>query len=278
MKYALKKARRIRVYDKTTDEHKVTLNDLKKIALKTEQETVYAEGADGARLAGFDTNKTSNITAENGAIETGYIALAVGSDQEVIADSNDISIRETKKVGTGADAGKIVLAHVARGTSGKEIKFIYATDVNGNPSSTKLTQIASGDDAGFTYDAATKTITINEAGLAIIPAGTEVAIDYYPKFKTVNAIKNDADKFSMTGKVVVDGWFTDLCSQADVPLQIVAENGKISGAFDLEFGDQAAVQNIEIEAMSSACAGDSKNLWKMYDYDMNEIDDTVANG
>ena len=76
----------------------------------------------------------------------------------------------------------------------------------------------------------------------------------------------------MTGEVIVDAWFTDLCSEADVPLQLYTPKGKISGAIDMSAGDQAAVQNIEIEALVRACAGESKTLWVLRKYDMSNAE------
>ena len=93
-------------------------------------------------------------------------------------------------------------------------------------------------------------------------------VDYYPVFSEYEEISNDANKFSMAGEVIVDAWFTDLCTEADVPLQLYLSKGKISGTIDLSAGDQAAVQGIEIESLTKACAGDSKNLWTLRKYDM----------
>lgn len=76
----------------------------------------------------------------------------------------------------------------------------------------------------------------------------------------------------MTGEVIVDAWFTDICTEVDVPLQLYLPKGKISGAVDISVGDQAAVQNIEIEALTRACDGDNKNLWTLRKYDMSNAD------
>ena len=65
---------------------------------------------------------------------------------------------------------------------------------------------------------------------------------------------------------------TDLCTEADVPLQLYLPKGKISGSIDLSAGDQAAVQNIEIESMTRACAGDTKTLWILRKYDLSKAE------
>ena len=131
------------------------------------------------------------------------------------------------------------------------------------------TQAASASATEFAYAPATKTITLPTD---VFEANDEVVVDYNPKFKTYNRIENSSEKFALTVKAIIDAWFTDLCTGADVPLQVVMEKAKVSGEIDLSLGDQAAVQNISIEALSTACDTE-KTLWKMYDYNMAEIDD-----
>ena len=54
----------------------------------------------------------------------------------------------------------------------------------------------------------------------------------------------------------------------DIPAQLVMESGKVSGEINYSMGTDAAVQNVSIEALQ-ACG--EKNLWKLYKYDMTEI-------
>ena len=266
MKYAFKKMRRMRVYDIATGEHKVTLNDFKTAQFTGKQETVYADGADGAHLAVFDTTKVSNFVGTNGAIETGYLSLQVGSDEVEVTNGSEIMLRAEL---TTIDGEKVTLPHKAVGDAGNEIGFIYATDVNGMPGKSYV-QGSTASATEFAYTPATKEITLPTG---VFEAKDKVIVDYYPKFSKYTRIDNDADKFSMTGRVIVDAWFTDLCSEKDVPLQVVMEKGKISGEIDLSFGDQAAVQNVNVEAITSACAGESKNLWRLYNYNEEDVTD-----
>ena len=267
MKYALKKMRRMRVYDIASGEHRVTLNDFKTAQFTGSQETVYANGSDGVHLAAFDIGKTAAFNGTNGTIDSGYIAMQVGSDEIEVTGGNEIMIRAELVT---SDGTKVSLPHKAVGDVGNEIGYIYAADVNGLPGDS-YTQAATASATAFAYAADTKEITLPTNKFK---AGDTVIVDYYPKFSKYKKINNDGDKFSMTGKVIIDAWFTDLCSQTDVPLMVVMESGKISGELDLSFGDQAAVQNVAVEAVTSACIGASKNLWKLYNYDEEEIDDT----
>jgi len=265
MKYAWKKVRRIIINDLASKQHRVTLNDLKNFAIQGSQETVYAEGADGAKLAAFDVNKVASITAENGAIDEGYLALQVGSEVVKVTNGSAILIREEFSVKDGDTS--VNLTYKSTGATGNEIRFIYKADVNGNPGDT-YTQNSAASATEFSYNPETGVITLPTN---VFKAGDTVIIDYYPNFSEYEEIVNDATKFSMSGEVIVDAWFTDLCTQTDVPLQLYLPKGKISGEIDLSMGDQAAVQNVSIEAMQQSC-GTDKNLWTLRKYDMDNAE------
>ena len=266
MKYGFKKIRRIIINDLATKMHKVTLNDLKNLKINGSQDTVYQEGANGSKLAAFDVNKVASITAENGSIDEGYLALQVGSEVVKVTNGSSVLIREQFEIKDGDTT--VTLSYKATGATGNEVRYIYKADVNGLPSDA-YTQNAAVSATEFTYDPDTKTITLPTD---IFKAGDIVIIDYYPRFSEYEEIVNDAEKFSMSGEVIVDAWFTDLCTELDVPLQLYLPKGKISGTVDISVGDQAAVQNIEIEALTRACDGDNKNLWTLRKYDMSNAE------
>lgn len=272
MKYAFKKTRRIIINDLATKMHKVTLNDLKNLKINGSQDTVYAEGANGAKLAAFDVNKVASITAENGTIDEGYLAMQVGSEVVKITNGSSVLIREEFEIkddnATGGAAATVTLSYKATGATGNEVRYIYKADNNGLPSDS-YTQNAAASATEFAYDPGTKTITLPTN---VFKSGDTVIIDYYPKFSEYEEIANDANKFSMSGEVIVDAWFTDICTEVDVPLQLYLPKGKISGTVDMSVGDQAAVQNIEIESLTRACDGDNKNLWILRKYDMSNAE------
>ena len=261
MKYVLKKVRMMRVYDIATGEHKVTLGDLKTAQFTGSQETVYAEGADGAKLAAFDINKVAGFNATNGAIDDGYLALQVGAEPVTVTNGNAILIRKTIKTDDGT---KITLPYAASGEAGDEIKFIYAKGADGMPGKS----YAQGSTASATEFSYTEKVITLPTG--VFKAGDEIIVDFYPTFSQYTMIENDSTKFSMTGRVIVDAWFTDSCNEIDIPMQVVMDKGKISGEVDISFGDQVAVQNIAVEAMSTTC-DENKILWRMYTYDEEEI-------
>lgn len=266
MKYAFKKVRRIIINDLATREHRVTLNDLKNFKINGSQDTVYAEGQDGAKLAAFDVNKVASITAENGTVDEGYLAMQVGTEVVKVTNGSSILIREEFEVKDGSKT--VVLNYKATGETGNEVKYIYKADRNGLPS-TSFTQNATASATEFAYAPETKTITLPTDAFQ---NGDTVIVDYYPTFTEYEEISNDADHFSMSGEVIVDAWFTDLCSESDVPLQLYLPKGKISGTIDISAGDQAAVQGIEIESLTRSCAGDAKTLWILRKYDMSNAE------
>lgn len=266
MKYAFKKVRRIIINDLATKAHKVTLNDLKNFQISGSQDTVYAEGQDGAKLAAFDVSKVSSISAENGTVDEGYLALQVGSEVVKVTNGSAILIREEFEVKEGQTS--VALSYKATGTTGNEVRYIYKGDANGTPAD-KYTQNAAASATEFAYAADTKTITLPTD---VFKTGDIVIVDYYPTFKEYEEIANEGNKFSMAGEVIVDAWFTDLCTELDVPLQLYMAKGKISGEIDLSAGDQAAVQQINIEALTRSCAGDAKTLWVLRKYDLSNAE------
>lgn len=266
MKFAFKKMRRMRLYDIATGQHKATLNDFKTAKFTGDQETQYAEGSDGAKLAAFDLNKVAGFEGTNGAIDSGYLAIQVGGERVEVSGGSEVMLRAELKT---TDGTKVALPHKAQGATGNEIGYIYSADTNGMPGKS-YAQAAAASATEFSYAPDTNEITLPTGAFK---ANDIVVVDYYPKFTKYNVISNEADKFSGAYRAVIDAWFTDICTETDVPLQVVMEKGKVSGTIDLSFGDQAAVQNVKIEALTSACAGAGKTLWTLYDYDENEIDD-----
>ena len=258
MKYALKKIISVRHYKGGTMKHKFTLNDLKSAQLTGDSELVYAEGADGAKLAAFDINKVAGFNCSNGSIDEGALAAQVGTEVVTVTSGNEILLRDeielTSDMIKEAGAVTVTLRGKPAGDAPEAaVKLVAKASESGTPD-------------GKVYDEFTvtgKTIKITDTELK---AGDTIIVDYYPQITDYKKIVNDADKFTETGVFVIDAWFTDLCSNEDVPMQLVLKRGKMTGSIDMSFGDQVAVQNISIEAMYNACKG-SKGLWEMYTYD-----------
>lgn len=265
MKYALKKVRKITGRDIATGKNKFIASDLKTVTFTGNAEVVWADGTDGAHLVGFDVNKVANLTADNGAIDIGYLETQTGGTFQKVKSGNAVLFTETLTTENGTD---VTLSHKASGVAGNEIKFIYAVDETGDPDrQNAYVQNASESATEFSYEASSKKITLPTGKFQ---KGTQVYVEYFPTFSEYDEIMNDADKFSESVAVYVDAWFTDICTKKDVPLQLILPAGKVSGEINYQFGDQAAVQNLNIEAMTT-CG--SKSLWGLYKYDMSKVQD-----
>lgn len=298
MKYALKKIRRIRVEGIGTNDkglHKATLDDLKNVSIKGSNDTEYAEGTDGARLAAFDIKKVSSIEATNGSIDSNFLALQVGADEDILNNSSEVKIREVRVI-TDVESFRqeLYLEQKCGDITTIDASVCFA-DEYGNPTKALFGGRAINDQKKNYFGCFTSTednilrdqkgqgdeIPIGKVLLQFskqdFPAGSIMVIEYRPLINGTK-ITNDATKFSIPGKIYVDAWFTDLCTEEDMPLQLVMEKGKISGEYDYSFGDSVAVQNLTIEALTSVCFATGKNLWKLYTYDMENADTGETEG
>lgn len=267
MRYVLKKARRVIINDIATSKHKVTITEIKSATLTDGQDTTWAEGANGVRLIGFDQNKTSTLKFESGVVSTGVIEAQTGGTKTTVTSGNSILITEEFTLSGGATS--VTLGHKASGTAGAEVKWIYKEDSTGEPD-VACPQAAEASATAFAYDSSTKVITLPTGKFT---DGDVVYVQYKPTFSTYDEIANNADEFSFTGEVFFDAYWTDTCTKSDVPLQLYCPAGKVSGAFDLSFGDAVATQSIEIEALADQCAGKQKTLWILRNYDLEDITD-----
>lgn len=262
MRYALKKVRKITGRDIATGKNKFVLSDLKSLTISGNSDVVWADGADGAHLVGFDTNKVSTIEAENGSIDIGYLETQTGGTLTKVENGTGVLFTETLTVASG----KVTTTHKASGLAGNEIGFVYPLDSTSDPDRMNAyVQGASATASEFAYTPTTKEI---ELPTGKFKDGDKVYVEYFPTFKSYEELDNDSDKFSETVAVYADIWLTDICLKKDIPAQLVMESGKVSGEINYQMGSDAAVQNVSIEALQS-CG--EKNLWKLYKYDMTEI-------
>lgn len=262
MRYALKKVRNIVGRDIATGKNKFVLSDLKSLTISGSSEVVWADGADGVHLVGFDTNKVATIEAENGAIDIGYLETQTGGTLKKVENGADVLFTETLTV----TAGKAITSHKASGVVGNELGFVYPLDATADPDRfNAYPQAAAATITEFAYDPATKEITLPTGKFN---DGDKVYVEYFPTFTSYEELDNDSDKFSETVAVYANVWMTDICTKKDIPAQLVMESGKVSGEISYQMGSDAAVQNVSIEA-TQACG--ERNLWKLYKYDLSAI-------
>ena len=263
--FILKKVRSITIEDRATNEQKVSLVQLKNIGLSTNQEFTDATGKDNVTLARFETAKKATITASSGMVSTNYLAMQLGAEIETVKGKSGM-IRVTEILET-TDGQTVTLKNKAQGLLGNEVKWIYAEEFGAAGQGYK--QHSSADATRFKYDAGTKIITLPTG---VFKSGDKVVVSYYPKFSEMERIVNSANNYSAVGRVIIDAYFSDPCDDQDVLVQIKMERGKISGTLDLQFGDQSAVQNIEIEALTNVCE-ENQSLFEIYVYDLENVTD-----
>lgn len=262
MRYALKKVRNIVGRDIATGKNKFVLSDLKSLTISGNSDVVWADGADGVHLVGFDTNKVSTIEAENGSIDIGYLETQTGGTLKKVENGKDVLFTEVLTVANG----KVKTTHKASGIAGNEIGYVYPLDDTSDPDRMNAyEQGASATETAFAYTPTSKEI---ELPTEKFQDGDKVYVEYFPTFSTYEELDNDSDKFSETVAVYANVWMTDICTKKDIPAQLVMESGKVSGEINYAMGNDAAVQNVSIEALQS-CG--QKNLWKLYKYDLSAI-------
>jgi hypothetical protein len=234
---------------------------LNTITLAQSQDTVWYEGKLGVRLAGIDTNKTVTLTAQNGMIDIGTMSLQTGSDIMTYDGSvgNLIAAPILEELVT-ADGLTVTLSDefTPAGGVGAEIEWIYKLNGSSISGATKFAQGSSASADEFEYDPATKEITLPTGG--VFEAG-EVLIVQYKYNASGISISSDTENFSKTAHVVVDLTVRDVCDKSLSHAQIDIPQGRVSGNFSLTAGNDPAVHDVEIEALSSICWGQNKNLF-----------------
>lgn len=238
-------------------------DDLQEATMSNDSEIVYAEGKNGVRIGASERNKTSNITATNGTIVEGALAVQVGSDVETGTTTipNQFFAIDT------ADGVSIDIVQKPIGDVGNEIPFIYKKDSSGGIG--KKYAISSNATATtFKYDPSTKKVTLPTGQFA---AGDTVYLFYDIEVANAKTIANQENKFSKTGMLVADIFAKDVCTDKSYYGKIIYHKAKASGTFELSFGNDPSVQNLEFEAMSIGCGSQTKKLWTLVIYDGDDV-------
>ena len=259
-KYIIQNMERLSFFDLANGTCQFVVDDLQEATMTNEQETVYATGKNGVKIGSADRNKASRITATNGSIVDGVMAMQVGS--EVIKGSTVVPkhfFMFTTKDGVSVD---IVIKPV--GEVGNEIPYIYKRNSDGTVG--KAYAIGANATADtFKYDPAAKKITLPTG---VFAAGEIVYAFYDIEVTDAKKISNDEDKFSATGMLIADCFAKDICTDKSYYAKIVYPKAKASGNFELSFGNDPSVQNMEFEALSGGCGSSAtKRLWDFIVFD-----------
>lgn len=259
-KYIIQNMERISFFDLETGVCQFVVDDLQEANMTNEQETVYATGKNGVKIGSADRNKASRITATNGAVVDGVMAMQVGS--EVVTGTTVVPkhffMLET------ADGVSVALNIKPIGTVGNEIPYVYKRNADGTVG--KAFPIAANASAeAFSYDPSTKKVTLPTGQFK---ANEIVYMFYDIEVKDAKKISNDEDKFSATGMLVSDCFAKDICTEKSYFAKIIYPKAKASGNFEFSFGNDPSVQSMEFEALSGGCGTTAtKRLWDFIVFD-----------
>lgn len=238
-------------------------DDLQDATMTNDSEIVYAEGKNGVRIGASERNKTSNITATNGTIVEGALAVQVGSDVTV---GTTVIPNAFFAIDT-ADGVSIDIVQKPIGEVGNEIPYIYKKDSSGGIG-TKYPIAAAASSSAFKYDPVTKKITLPTGQFG---AGDTVYLFYDIQVANAKTVVNQENQFSKTGMLVADIFAKDVCTDKSYYGKIIYHKAKASGSFELSFGNDPSVQNLEFEAMSIGCGNQTKKLWTLVIYDGDDV-------
>lgn len=261
-KYLPKSLERATGFDLSTGICDFVIEDMQNATMTNEQETVYQTGKNGVRIGASDRNKASRMSFANGALSDGALATQVGTDVVTEATTVPSWLDAMQATGTAPNL-TCTTEYTAIGTTGAEIGYIYARNPDGTLGAS-YPQAATASATAFAYDPATKKIVLPTSGFA---ANDGVVAFYDFQVSSAKRITNDVDKYSKTVKLVVDAIFADTCGK-DYYGKIIYYRAHANGAFDITFGEDSFVHNIELEALYSGCTSDSRKiLWDMIIFD-----------
>lgn len=259
-KYIVQNMERLSFFDLSDGTCQFVVDDLQEATMTNEQETVYATGKNGVKIGSADRNKASRITATNGAIVDGVMAMQVGSEVvkgKVVVPKHFFMLVTAD--GTSAD-----IAIKPIGEVGNEIPYIYKRNTDGTVGKPYAIAANAGAET-FKYDPAAKKITLPTGAFA---PGETVYAFYDIEVSDAKKISNDEDKFSATGMLIADCFAKDICTDKSYYAKIVYPKAKASGNFELSFGNDPSVQNMEFEALSGGCGSTAtKRLWDFIVFD-----------
>lgn len=259
-KYIVQNMERLSFFDLANGTCQFVVDDLQEATMTNEQETVYATGKNGVKIGSADRNKASRITATNGAIVDGVMAMQVGS--EVV--TGKIIVPKHFFMLTTADGISADIKIKPIGEVGNEIPYIYKRNTDGTVGKPYAIAANAGAET-FKYDPAAKKITLPTG---VFAPGETVYAFYDIEVSDAKKISNDENKFSATGMLIADCFAKDICTDKSYYAKIVYPKAKASGNFELSFGNDPSVQNMEFEALSGGCGSSAtKRLWDFIVFD-----------
>ena len=252
--FVIDRVRRGTMFSDTTGEALWSITQIRDASLTMSSETADATDALGNVITQFDRSKNAEFSGTNALWDLGLSAAQFGHEKEVASTGNVIRVPMYEQL--AVKGGKVTLAHVPAGTTGAEIKYIYAL----NDDSTLGTKYELGTTASatqFTLDATTKTITV--------PTGVtgNIAVFYDYDAEDAVMLQNNASEFPKAGKFMLEVIGKDTCdSTATYVAYIVFPNAKLKTDMDLSFATDGG-HPFSMQMMQDYCDLEKK-LFNIY--------------
>ena len=228
-------------YDRASGALDFRLEDMQNFTLNATQDKTALTGKNGRIIGYKKQNKAITGEGTYGLISAGLMKAQTGG--EITNGKFKVKKSEIKNV-TG---GTVVTNATAVGVAGAEIGVIRVLNENGSIAE-KYEQGVDADATHFSYDPATKTITLPTDA---VKDGTN--IEYAYEREVDGTMLNDpTDNFSETREVWIHCFGTDACDNKYYAA-IYIPRADFSGEFSIELGGDQTVHNFSFDAMTDLC-------------------------
>lgn len=223
-------------------------DQIKSGELSGANDTSYAEGKRGVRLATLKTNKTSSFTCENGYIIMSALAQQLGTEVEEASSSSKITVTRAEHIAV-VDASSTKTLTLGGTPKGASLK-IYST----NSDKTKKALVSSE-----AYSISGTKVTLSGSGSeASAEAGDIYLCTYEEEVEVAKRIVNDGESFSEDVRLVINMLGQDICSGVQYLVQCIMPKASVSGEWSLSLGNDPAVHNFSAEASLDVCSTDNE--------------------
>lgn len=236
------------LFDKSTNEVIVSVNQIADATLECSGEQVFATDALGQQIAAFDRSKTASFSASNALLNFGLMAAQFGSEKVSGTESAKITVPRFELIDV-TNPASITLAETPVEGS---LKYIYSTTAD----KTKDQKYTLGTSVSATEFALVgKQITLPTDAFTV---GSRVAVWYDTEKVEAQVIRNTTDKFSKGGKFVLEVLACDVCdTNKEYYCYIVFGNAKMDNNTSIEFGTEAT-QEFALTALQDYCSANNE--------------------
>ncbi len=254
--FTLTELTRLEAYNRDDGLLDFMMDELDSFTINHNQETSDITGKGGRPIGKKKKNKTVSCEGTNGLISEGMLKAQNGGD--IITGDMHVKKTETKKIGAGKT---IVVDNVPIGALGQEIGKLQLIGTAGEI----IKEYAQGTVVSadkFTYDPATKTITLPTD--ADIEEGMRVIYAYY-RIVNGTSVSDPSGKYSEVREVWLHGYGIDKCDNA-IAFAWHFPRADISGEYSVDLGGDQTMHNFKFDALPDLCNGEENDLDTLYIY------------